>query len=142
MKKILFIISIISALACAPNNEVDCLECRNWKVIQVKENNVVVYSSGGSSLYPAYTDFKFNLMKDNRKVLFKDIIGVEFNGVWGINDQKTQLMLSNLTPLLYGTENQLIFDILSMAETSLVLKSTTVNPKTGNTINEYTFMPY
>ncbi len=81
-------------------------------------------------------------MKDNRKVLFKDIIGVEFTGVWGINDQKTQLMLSNLTPLLYGTENQLIFDILSMAETSLVLKSTAVNPKTGNTINEYTFMPY
>ena len=141
MKQLFLILLVLSLGACAPSNEADCMECRNWKLIQVKENDLVVYSQGGASLYPAYADFKFTLINQDRKVIYRDIIGAEFTGNWGMNADKTQLMISNLSPLLYGTETELVFDIVSITQNSLVLKGTRANPKTGNTINEYTLTP-
>ncbi len=141
MKRLSLFLLVVSLGACAPSNEPDCMECRNWKVIQVKENDLVVYSTNGPSLYPAYADFKFNLLNDDRKVIYRDIIGAEFTGNWGINPEKTKLMINNLEPLLYGAQTELIFDIISMTENLLVLKNTTTNPKTGDTINEYTLTP-
>jgi hypothetical protein len=64
-----------------------------------------------------------------------------FSGNWTLDSEQKKLTLQALNPVPYGTNATIANTLVSWSPNQLVLLRTTANPKTGNTLNEYTLVP-
>ncbi|MES2730958.1 MAG: hypothetical protein V4714_04390 [Bacteroidota bacterium] len=110
----------------------------SWKVSQVKEDGIVVYSSSATTNTSNYS--KFNLAFTATDVTLLEFDGTKFTGKWSLSSTNTVLDLTGLTPTpTDGASIQYTGVIVSEKE----LKITRVgkNSKTGKSNVEYTLIP-
>lgn len=113
---------------------------RSWKASEVKEGTVIVYREGSlSNIYPGYNQFKMAFQDD--KVTYTEFTGDTFSGTWELTNNNQTLTFRNLTPEPYGTNGVVDFTLIRWSTTQLLLRRNTLNPKTGDQVNEYTLIP-
>ena len=107
-----------------------------WTASKVEENNVTVYTKGGTANVRDYTKFKLDLSKPPA-VSYTDYDGANtFVGQYAVPDDQT-LNLTNLNPAPSDGPS-ISFTINSIDDNNLVITSKTTRLKTGGTINKYT----
>lgn len=120
------------------DDSVDVL--KSWKAREVKEGATVVYKADAqSNIYAGYA--KYKLIFDADKVTYTEFTGEVFTGRWSIDTGMRKLTFHSLNPMPYGTNGLIEFELLTWQSEQLILRRTTGNVKTGNTINEYTLVP-
>ncbi|KAA9353142.1 MULTISPECIES: hypothetical protein [Larkinella] len=109
---------------------------KNWTAQKVEENNVVVYTKGGTSnVKPGYSQYSLDL-SNPPTVVIKQVDGFTSTGQYELQGD-TKLILKSLSPA--PTDGPTIeFNIGTATETSLELTRTTADRKTGGTTNKYT----
>ncbi|GAB4036617.1 hypothetical protein GCM10028774_29370 [Spirosoma jeollabukense] len=106
-----------------------------WTATKVEENNVTVYTKGGTSNVRDYTKFKLDLSKAPT-ASYTEYEGNTFVGQYAVPDDQT-LNLTNLNPP--PSDGPTIpFTINSIDDNTLVITKTKGSLKTGGTINKYT----
>ncbi|MGA0559330.1 hypothetical protein ACO2Q8_21905 [Larkinella sp. VNQ87] len=107
-----------------------------WSAQKVEENNVVVYTKGGSNnVKPAYSQFTLDLSNPPTAVITQ-VDGFKSTGQYEVQGE-TKLILKNLSPA--PTDGPTIeYNIGSSTDNSLELTRTTADRKTGGTTNKYT----
>ncbi len=111
---------------------------KTWTAQTVKEGSAVVYTKGGTSTKPGYSNFVLNLLIAP-SVTLKDFDGNTFTGQYELVGD-TQLVLKNLSPVPTGTGGTITFTINSVTDTALDITRTTASQKTGGTINQYSLV--
>ena len=110
-----------------------------WKTVEAKEGATVVYKANApTSIYPGYS--RFRLVFDQNRVSLTEVTGETFSGNWTLDSDQKKLTLQALNPVPYGTNATIEYTLVSWSPAQLVLLRTTANPKTGNTLNEYTLV--
>ncbi|MBN8823768.1 MULTISPECIES: hypothetical protein [unclassified Spirosoma] len=113
---------------------------RNWKASEVKEGTVIVYREGSlSNIYPGYSQFQMAFQQNS--VTYTEFTGDTFTGTWELTNNNQNLTFRGLTPEPYGTEGLIEFTLLKWSTNQLVIRRNTLNPKTGDQVNEYTLIP-
>ncbi|GAB3931586.1 hypothetical protein GCM10028804_44180 [Larkinella terrae] len=109
---------------------------KNWTAQKVEENNVVVYTKGGTgNVKPGYSQYTLDL-SNPPSVTIKQVDGFTSTGQYELQGD-TKLILKNLSPV--PTDGPTIeFTIGTVTDTSLEITRTTTDRKTGGTSNKYT----
>jgi len=107
-----------------------------WTASKVEENNVTVYTKGGTSNVRDYTKFQLDLSK-SPAVSYTEWDANKFVGQYTVPNDQT-LVLSNLNPSPTGDNGTITYTINSIDDSNLVLTRTTASLKTGGTTNKYT----
>lgn len=108
-----------------------------WTVLEVKENNVVVYARGASNnIKPSYERFRLEL-RAGSVLSMTDLDRVTSTGTWAISPDQKALTLSNLNPVPTGTGGSIIFTVEELNSSMLSIHRITSSPKTGGTQNFY-----
>jgi hypothetical protein len=149
MKKFIFRILSIVLLAgtlssCEKVTPIVDLAKKGWSAQSVKENNVVVYTKGGTSNKQNYDAFSLNLLGAPNFTL-RELDNNSFSGQYEITGQDDKagtgkLTLKNMSPVATGTTGSIDYSISSISETQLVLVRSSTNAKTGATSTEYTLV--
>lgn len=108
-----------------------------WTVSKVEENGATVYTRGATGNIRDYSKFRLNL-SSSPTANYADWDGVSTTGKYTLPTD-TRLVLTDMTPQLTGTNGTIEFTINSIDENNLKITRTTTSPKTGNSINIYTF---
>lgn len=106
-----------------------------WTASKVDENKVTVYTRGGTANVRNYATFKLDLSKAPT-VQYTDWDGNTSVGKYAVPTD-TQLILTEMTPQLTGTNGTIEFKINSIEDNSLSLSRTSTSQKTGGTLNDY-----
>lgn len=106
-----------------------------WTATKVEENNVTVYTKGGTTNVRDYTKFKLDLSKAPT-ASYTEYEGNTFVGQYAVPDDQT-LNLTNLNPPP-SDGPAISFTINSIDDNNLVITKTKGSLKTGGTINKYT----
>lgn len=107
-----------------------------WTVSKVEENNVTVYTRGGSGNIRDYSSFRLDL-SSAPTAKYTEFDKNTFNGKYSVpTDQR--LVLSDLNPSPTGANGTVEFTINSIDANNLKITRTTTSPKTGNSTNVYT----
>lgn len=110
---------------------------KTWTAVQVTEGTVIKYDkTATTNASPGYANYSINLTNAPTAVL-KEVDGSTFTGTYSLSGD-TKLVLSGLNPAPTGTGGTIEFTIDSISDTELKLTRTTINQKTGGTINKYT----
>ena len=137
--KTIYILLILGSLVIGCKPKVTPMSERivkSWTVTLAKEGNSVVFTQGATgNTRPGYTNFKLELQSGGTLV-FTDFDGTRFTGQWELQGDN-KLVLKNLTPQPTGTSGTIEFTISDFTDTSMTLTRTTVNAKTGGTVNVY-----
>lgn len=113
---------------------------KTWKASEVKEGGTVVYKAGGTAnIYPGYS--KFRMVFEPAKVTYTEFTGDVFSGNWTLDSGGKKLTFQGLNPVPFGTNATIEYTLVSWSQSQLILQRTTPNPKTGNSLNEYTLIP-
>ncbi|WP_420146647.1 hypothetical protein [Spirosoma sp.] len=124
--------------APALDDTVDVL--KSWKAAEVKEGTTVVYKADAqSNIYAGYAKYKLLFAAD--KVTYTEFTGEVFTGSWSVDTGTRKLTFHSLSPVPYGTDGLIEFELLGWQPEQLIIRRTTGNVKTGNTVNEYTLVP-
>ncbi|GAB3323558.1 hypothetical protein GCM10027299_19890 [Larkinella ripae] len=109
---------------------------KNWSAQKVDENNVTVYTKGGTNnVKPLYSQFSLDL-SNPPTVVFKQVDGFTSTGQYEVQGE-TKLILKNLSPA--PTDGPTIeYTIGSATDNSLEITRSTTDRKTGGTTNKYT----
>lgn len=117
---------------------------RKWKAKTVKENGLVVYQEGqANNQYPGYKNFLIDL-SDTEIVILTEYTGLPMTGKWSLIENTSSnsiLRLSSLLPQPEGTGGTVEYIIKKAPSNEFILENAKANPKTGNSINEYTLVP-
>lgn len=143
---ILFVIVTIftSFTACRPKNPkpTDDTFKGTLKAIQVEEKKVLVYKSDATNnIIPGYARYRIQFIEGDRKaVKLTEYTGEVFEGLWDYDKKLALLTFYDLQPMPYY-EKAYNFGVSLAVNGEIILTSKYSNPKTGNTINEYTLVP-
>ncbi|MFC5412826.1 hypothetical protein ACFPMF_26110 [Larkinella bovis] len=109
---------------------------KNWSAQKVEENNVVVYTKGGTgNVRPGYSQYALDL-SNPPTVVITQVDGFKSTGQYEVQGD-TKLILKNLSPA--PTDGPTIeFTINSSSDNALEITRTTADRKTGGTTNKYT----
>ena len=115
---------------------------RVWQAQLVRENEVLVYSLGGTgNIKPGYATFRLDLSKPGVATL-KDIDGKLLTGTWTVSTNNQRLILAGLTPRPTNTDGTIEYYIAEPPTPgSLKLERTAESRKTGNSLNQYALVP-
>ncbi len=113
---------------------------RSWKASEVKEGTVIVYREGASgNIYPGYSQFQMTFQE--QKITYTEFTGDTFTGTWELTNNNQNLVFRNLNPEPYGIDGAIDYTLIRWSTNQLVLRRNTLNPKTGDVVNEYTLVP-
>jgi len=108
-----------------------------WTAESVKEGSATVYTRGGSNnITPDYSNLRLDISGSSVSYTEKD--RTTFVGTWELEGD-SKLILKGLNPQPTGSGGVVEFSIVSIDDAKLIIKNLKGSPKTGNTINEYTF---
>lgn len=113
-----------------------------YKAKEVKEGNTVVFrNEGTTNIIPGYANYRiaFSESTGRKIVRITEYTGNLFEGVFSYNDSGKLLTFSNLQPA--PQVGNYVFQVTKAEKGELILNSTVANPKTGNTLNQYTLIP-
>ncbi len=112
----------------------------SYKAKEVKEANVVVYADNATTnVIPGYAKYRLHFSSPSQGVNTVKLVessGETFEGKWLYDATKSTLTLSNLSPR--PAVGDLVFTVERFETDLLILRNTTPNLKTGETINQYT----
>ncbi|GAB3247382.1 hypothetical protein GCM10027347_02950 [Larkinella harenae] len=133
------VLGIVTILTGCKQNKVKPMSeriAKAWTAQKVEENNVVVYTKGGTSnVRPGYSQYSLDL-SNPPAVVIKQVDGFTSTGQYEVQGD-TKLILKNLSPA--PTDGATIeFNIGSATDNSLEITRTTADRKTGGTTNKYT----
>ncbi|GAB3993384.1 hypothetical protein GCM10028807_28470 [Spirosoma daeguense] len=115
----------------------------SFKAREVKEGSQTVYKeTETANVIPGYAKFRLRLSTPDMGVFKAQLIeysGETFDGKWTYDEKSQTLSLTNLSPK--PAAGDLIYAVERVESGLVVLRSKTANPKTGQTINEYTLIP-
>ena len=143
--KIIFILAIIgqSCKKSTVNSAKISLFNGTFKAKEVKEGTAVVFRQDATNnIIPGYSKYRITftvLSTGRRNVKIIEYSGEVFEGTWGFDEATNILTFSNLSPK--PAAGNLVFNVTTIEQGLLVLVNNTPNPKTGNTLNQYTLIP-
>ena len=113
-----------------------------YKAKEVKEGNTVVFRNDGTTnIIPGYSRYRIAFSESAGKKIGRitEYTGEAFEGVYSYDDFGKLLTFSNLIPSPQA--GNYVFQVTKAEKGELVLNNTMANPKTGNTMNQYTLIP-
>jgi hypothetical protein len=113
-----------------------------FKAKEVKEGNTVVYrNEGTTNIIPGYSKYRIAFIAGTgkRTVRITEYNGEVFEGIWTYKDSDQSMTFSSLSPR--PQVGNLVFQVTTAEIGLLVLNNTIANPKTGDTMNQYTLIP-
>lgn len=114
-----------------------------FKAKEVKEGNTIVYKEGTTNnIIPGYKNYRITfsvLTSGRRNVKLTEYSGEVFEGTWNYDEATNILSFTNLLPR--PAAGTFAFVVDTAEEGLIVLTNSSPNPKTGDTINQYTLIP-
>ncbi|TAE36031.1 MAG: hypothetical protein EAZ70_11535 [Runella slithyformis] len=142
----LFILLAIVGQSCAKRKTDPTLSDLlngTFKAKEVKEATLVVFREGAASnIIPGYSKYRITFLvtsSGRRNVKLTEYSGEVFEGTWSFDEANKLLTFNNLSPR--PAAGNLAFNVDKLEKGTLILSNTKPNPKTGETLNQYSLVP-